>query len=163
MEKWASVSSHPMYEISDIGRVKRLTCVTKGGRKLKEKIIPQSTRGRYLRVNLTNYSTGKQTGLYVHRLVAIAFIPNPLNLPEVNHIDGNKLNNVAANLEWSDRVKNMTHACRTGLAKHTLNMEAARAIRERIKAGEKQSALAREYSVTQQTISLIVRNQRWID
>lgn len=120
-------------------------------------------RGQYLRVALTDYSTGKQTGLYVHRLVTIAFVPNPLNLPEVNHIDGNKLNNVSTNLEWSDRVKNMTHACRTGLAKHTLNMEAAKAIRERIKAGETQSVLAREYSVTQQTISLIVRNKRWID
>ena len=46
----------------------------------------------------------------VHRLVAQSFIPNPLNLPEVNHLDGNKLNPAKSNLEWSDRLGNMKHA-----------------------------------------------------
>ena len=46
----------------------------------------------------------------MHRLVAISFLENPNNLPEVNHIDGNKVNNKLFNLEWVDGVNNMKHA-----------------------------------------------------
>lgn len=51
----------------------------------------------------------------VHRLLAMAFIPNPNSLPEVNHLDGNKLNNAIPNLEWTTHRANMEHALRTGL------------------------------------------------
>ncbi len=51
----------------------------------------------------------------VHRLIALAFIPNPDNLPEINHIDGNPLNNSLENLEWCTHQYNMQHAWDTGL------------------------------------------------
>ena len=61
--------------------------------------------------------------LSLHRLVAIAFIPNPLNKPEVNHIDGNKTHNNANNLEWVTHQENMIHANATGLRSHLHGIE----------------------------------------
>jgi hypothetical protein len=63
--------------------------------------------GRYLRVKLYINNIGKK--VLIHRLVANQFIPNPLNLPEVNHKDGNKRNNNVENLEWSSSIDNMLH------------------------------------------------------
>ena len=71
----------------------------------------------YLQVSLWKNNVGKTH--YVHRLVAEAFIPNPLNLPEVNHKDGNKHNNSVDNLEWVDSSGNSYHAVRTGLRTYT--------------------------------------------
>ena len=67
------------------------------------------TRG-YDRVKL-----GESGMMRIHRLVAEAFIPNPLNLPEVNHKDGDKKNNCVTNLEWVTHQGNMVHAVETGL------------------------------------------------
>lgn len=58
---------------------------------------------------------GKRKRFKVHRLVAMEFIPNPLNRTEINHIDGNKSNNSVENLEWSTRSDNLKHAYATGL------------------------------------------------
>lgn len=55
----------------------------------------------------------------VHRLLAAAYIPNPENLPMINHKDGNKLNNSLGNLEWYNQLGNMQHAFRTGLVNNT--------------------------------------------
>jgi len=60
---------------------------------------------------------GKVKYKYVHRLIAMAFIPNPQFLPEVNHIDGNKQNNSIENLEWATHKYNAHHAVRIGLVK----------------------------------------------
>ena len=58
---------------------------------------------------------GARRGFLVHRLVASIFCPNPLNKPDVNHIDGNKANNLASNLEWCTKSENMVHAVALGL------------------------------------------------
>jgi len=69
----------------------------------------------YMNVSLTK--NGKQTQHRVHRLVAQAFIPNPLNKQQVNHIDGNKKHNVVWNLEWCTCKENIDHALKSGLSR----------------------------------------------
>jgi len=71
---------------------------------------------------------GKRYTRYVHRLVAECFIPNPNNLPEINHINGDKSNNSVENLEWCNHKDNLLHAYRTGLRPNTTpkQREAAR-------------------------------------
>lgn len=69
----------------------------------------------YKYVTIRNHEGKARKHLKVHILVAKAFIPNSSNLPEVNHKDGNKLNNAVSNLEWVTHHQNMTHAGETGL------------------------------------------------
>lgn len=112
--------------------------------------------------NISGYLTLdlKRNTIKVHRLVALAFVPNPDNKPFVNHIDGNKLNPRMDNLEWVTHSENMQHASKTGLLSNTrikikLTYDDIRAIRARCVNGCRingQSALAKEYGVSRQTI-----------
>lgn len=70
-------------------------------------MMEQVTEKVYFRVAL--YKNGKRKWHKVHRLVAKAFIPNPENKPQVNHIDGNKINNSVTNLEWVTDEENKAH------------------------------------------------------
>ena len=70
-------------------------------------------RGGYLTVRLSK--KGKDSTIYVHRLLGFAFIPNPDAKPMINHKDGNKLNNSISNLEWVTHAENMKHAYLIGL------------------------------------------------
>ena len=94
----------------------------------------------------------------IHRLVALTYLTNPNNLPEVNHIDGNKLNNHVDNLEWVTRSENMIHAYAIGLAKPTklLDTSTYEPLLERFLLGESMTALATEHpaSLTRVTINL---------
>lgn len=75
-------------------------------------ILKPHIKNGYLAVNL--FKDGKQKHYYIHRLVAEAFIPNPGNLPEVNHKDCDKTNNHVSNLEWCDRNWNLQHSYENG-------------------------------------------------
>ena len=90
MEYWKQIEGYPHLLVSRTGQV----WTTTYNRLLKQEL---TNRG-YLRVSLSKDKTVK--GGHVHRLVAEAFIPNPDNLPTVDHIDGNKLNNCVENLQW---------------------------------------------------------------
>ena len=102
-----------LYEISNFGRVKSLSKLI--GRRIK----PET----FLKIRITPHGyemvtlckNGKPFNASVHRLIAKAFIENPLNKPCINHIDGNKLNNDISNLEWCTYRENNIHAYRTGL------------------------------------------------
>ena len=106
------------YQISNTGIVKSLSRVVMHlpnmPRKLEEKILQEAyTVNGYSIVSL--WKEGKGYNKYVHKLVATAFIPNPTKLPEVNHEDGNKTNNIPSNLKWCTRKYNVQHALTTGL------------------------------------------------
>lgn len=104
-----AIVQNGLFEVNELGEVYRL-CGRKTG------LVPQSKTGRNGRYRMvTGFVDGKQKAFLVHRLIAEAFIPNPDNLPEVNHIDGNPANNRAENLEWCTRSENANHAFRTGL------------------------------------------------
>jgi hypothetical protein len=104
------------YEVSSNGEVKSLERkVNHNGRTrtVKERVLATSLRAGYKIVKLNK--NGKQETFYVHRLVCAAYIENPENKPEVNHKDGNKLNNDYRNLEWCTHQENVIHAYQTGL------------------------------------------------
>lgn len=97
-----------LYQVSNLGRVKSLARYDSKGRFLKErikKLVPIQTG--YLTTLFC--ADGVLKNMFVHRLVATAFIPNSKNLPEVNHKDENKQNNCVENLEWCDRKYNLAY------------------------------------------------------
>lgn len=116
MEEWKPIKGYEdSYEISTYGRVRSLprTVINKNGIKnhYKERILSQSlsTKG-YPKVIITK--NGKEKCIFPHRLVAETFIPNPDNLPEVNHLDENKLNNHVSNLCWVTTKENCNYGTR---------------------------------------------------
>lgn len=81
--------------------------------KLKNYLSQHDNGKGYKLVSLKVDGARKWKKAYVHRLVALAFIPNPLGLPEINHKDEDKSNNVVSNLEWSSRIENVNHGTGT--------------------------------------------------
>lgn len=117
--EWRSIKEFEgIYEISDTGVVKRCAYLGKTPTQLpcyyeEHFLKPYCNKKGYLRVQLTYL--GKVKTYLVHRLVAEAFIPNPNNLPQVNHIDCDKTNNHVENLEWCTNLENQRHARAHGL------------------------------------------------
>lgn len=125
-----------------------------------KKVKPQPNGKGYLRVSIG----GKLR--FVHRLVAEKYVPNPENKPQVNHKDGNKLNNSAENLEWVTNMENRQHAVKNLLhltgekcSWSKLNQEKVDFIRlhQEITAKE----LAEKYNVSVPTINAVRQNKSW--
>lgn len=103
-ETWKVIDGYENYEVSNLGRVMSLK-YHRGNRKV---ILKQSINAYgYPVVSLSK--NGKSAPIAVHRLVATAFIPNPNNLPQVNHKDECKTNNAVWNLEWCDVSYNVSY------------------------------------------------------
>ena len=101
VEEWKDIKGYEgIYKISNLGKVVRI----KGSQEHPMKIW---NNGRYMEVRLSK--NGKSTHFTLHRLLAVHFIPNPNNLPFVNHIDENKLNNSINNLEWCTQAYNTNY------------------------------------------------------
>lgn len=128
-EIWKDIPNFEGYQVSNLGRVKSLSKFINNNPKsksigyfTKEKILKQfgNTRG-YELVKL--YNNGEKYTKKIHRLVAEAFIPNPQNKPQVNHIDGNKTNNCVENLEWCTCQENVIHSWENNLQKKKIGQE----------------------------------------
>ena len=137
MEIWKDIKNYEgLYQVSNLGNVRRIrqyvmqhkgiTCFERivNERQLKFNYDKQC----YLLVHLCK--DGIRKCKKVHRLVAEAFIENPLNKPYVNHKDGNKKNNNVDNLEWVTPSENNIHACKLGLAHPVLNLKRKKVIKE---------------------------------
>lgn len=119
-EVWKDIEGFEgQYQISNFGRVRSMDRYVKNGRGYRKtcgKILkPYLTCNGYEQVSLGRNGTHKS----IHRLVAIAFIPNPRNLPDVNHKDEDKANNVYTNLEWCNHSYNALYgSCQERLRKY---------------------------------------------
>ncbi len=170
-EIWKDIIGYEgLYQISNLGRVKvmaRNKNVWQASYISKEKVLKQnlSTSG-YYQVALQENNISKH--FKVHRLVAIAFIPNPENKPQVNHINGIKTDNRLENLEWATASENRQHAFDIGLNKRGEKHYSTKFtdndvldIKERLKKGESCTSISMLYKVHRKTISHIKNNITW--
>lgn len=150
-----------LYEVDEEGNVYsiRTTCSR------RRKVLKAYSNGcGYLKVNLYDQE-GNCKKKYIHRIVAEAFLPNPLHLKEVNHIDCNKRNNSVSNLEWCDRKSNLQHSYEHGRKRTCenhgsakLNWLAVHDIRTKMLS---QKQYAEKYHISISNISAIQTNRIW--
>lgn len=151
-EIWRDIKNYEDYQVSNFGRVKSF----KFG---KERILkPTSNTDGYLCVGLCK--DGKMKTCKIHRLVAEAFVPNPKNLPEVDHIDTNKLNCRVENLRWATGEENRKYAVEAGLIRPKLTQEQVRCVRKNPK-GLTLEQLAEKFGISLATVSRIQLGQSY--
>lgn len=148
-----------LYEVDVYGNVYSILRTT-SRRKL---ILKPHIKNGYLAVNL--YKDGKCKHHYIHRLVARAFLPNPHNLPEVNHKNCNKHDNRVVNLERCNRKQNLQHSYDNGLnrtgSKHGCHKLTEKEVIQIKTSSISQKELALKYRVSQSTISAIKTGRLW--
>jgi len=172
-ENWRDVAGYEgVYRVSDLGRVRSLDRMVDGPivqRKSNGKVISLSFVHRYQKVGLQQNGLRKQ--FLVHRLVAAAFIGPCPDGKQVNHLDGDKLNNQPSNLEYVTPSQNTLHAYETGLKKairgtehHSSKLSEADVLEIRATyaaGGITQRKLADSFGVGHKQISKIILRQRW--
>lgn len=173
-EEWRDVLGFEgFYQVSDLGRVRSCDRVVPHSRTgfitLKGRVLKPAISRLYFGVNLCVNASGRSTP--VHTLVARAFKGERPEGFDINHIDGDKLNNRADNLEYCSHLENITHAITAGLwdsrkgQKHgraKLSDSDVSAIRQRIAFGESLTSIARYFGVSHGTISNIKTGKVWV-
>jgi len=177
MELWKEISEYEgLYSVSSLGRVKSIQreVLYSNGRThiVKEKILKQeiSKTTKMKRVTLSKQCSVER--FLVHRLVGKEFIPNPENKSQINHIDGDRLNNTITNLEWCTGSENMMHAYKTNLQTALKEQKCPSAklewcdiheIRDSFKSGITVKTLKTKFNVSEENIRHILRNSTWKD
>ena len=150
--EWRSLKEYPLYIVSEYGDVKNI----KTGKKLKT----QLTYKGYPRLQLFRNGHGKK--IYVHRLVAMLFIPDFHEDLEVNHLDGNKQNNHFSNLAMCTSFQNNLHAKRLGLMNYEGYKLTALEVQDIRKSEiEFVKSLVELYQVSHTTIRQIINHATW--
>ena len=162
--KWAVPPCAPTLIVSDAGHVVRMASSRKVGSRWQtfaEKELGQRLVGAgYLAVSVKE--CGRKRTLYVHRLVAEAFLGTPSDANEVNHLDGDKTNNHAQNLEWTTHSQNLQHAARHGLhGSVVLTPAKVRAVRQMLNKGKSLAVVAQTFGVTSSAINHIKQGRSW--
>jgi DNA-binding NarL/FixJ family response regulator len=176
IEIWKDVVGYEeYYQVSNLGRIKRKPrkIINKGSncvQTLKEReIMPYKWRKGYFVVRLTDENKHVKR-YFIHRLVAQAFIPNPENKSQVNHISGNKADNSVHNLEWVTLQENIEHACMNGLRGNVkgennnyskLTEKDVLEIVELLSKGCAGKEVAQLYNVSETAISYIKTGKTW--
>lgn len=163
MEKWKEIPGYEgAYLISSRGRVKSLK------RKGKTKNIILKTATSKGKKRKEGYHTvalsmgGISSTHFIHRIVAKVFLKKPKGIWQINHKDGNKLNNSVENLEWCTCKKNILHATKSGLRYAKLTSDKVEEIKNKYSKGnQSQGAIAKEYGVNQSVISRIINKRSW--
>ena len=151
-EQWREIENYENYLVSDRGRVYSYYT--------KKFLKPRKNTDGYFQVVLCK--NGIKKSHTIHRLVALAFIPNMFGKRTVNHMDGVKTNNFVSNLEWATYSENNQHAYDNGLQKAKLSEDQVLEIRKLYKAGNYyQKDLGKMFCVDQTLISRIINRKRW--
>lgn len=150
-EEWRSCKDHPDYEVSNLGRVR------KGHRILAITTIPKYG---YVMVQFT--AKPRQKKVYVHRLVAFAFLPEPSSgQVDVDHVDNDKANNAVTNLQWLSRQENVSRKALFGTLRRKISAEQrATMIAEAQNGGDTYCAIAARYGVSAGYLSRLVKDAR---
>jgi hypothetical protein len=149
-EEWKDIEGYEgYYQVSNHGRIRSLDryVQSKNKKTLKKGMIRklQTSHKGYSTITLLKH--GEYKTFQVHRLVAIAFIDNPNNKPQVNHIDCNKENNTPNNLEWATQDENMKHAVENNIFKNFSEKQ-----RKAVVKNQKHATKARRRKVSQLTL-----------
>jgi uncharacterized protein YerC len=161
MEIWKTVPLYEnRYEVSNFGRIKSL----KKPHRTYEKILKPVFQNGYYAIDLGNGINIKR--FLLHRIVCSAFNDNLENKPQVNHKDGNKLNNSLDNLEWCTRSENQLHAIETGLRttkgiKNSQSKLTEDIVLKILKDNRMYKLISNEYNISIPTISDIKRGYSW--
>lgn len=167
MEIWKPISGYEgFYEVSNLGRIRSLEriveCSDGRKRKIKDRTLKGSSySGGYSGVTL--HKDGCAKFVNIHRIVAEAFVPNPLEKEEVNHKDENPGNNHASNLEWVTHKENINYGTRTERAREATTKLQGKAVQQFSKDGKlvaEYESISIAYRATGAFISNIVKCAR---
>ena len=165
-EEWREFPLNSLYYISNQGRVKRKQYTTLNNRVWKERILTNTeTTDHYLKVGIK--INDEQKDKRVHQLVALTWLENPNNYKEVNHINGNKLDNRVENLEWCSSKQNQDHAIDNSLQpkniytyKGKLSKEQRDEVINLFNSGEySRREIGKKFGVSHTTVSAIINNK----
>lgn len=155
MEEWRDIPEYEgIYQISNLGRIKRKNKILKFWNKQGKK-KHYNPKNDYQKTRLSK--NGKIKTYTVHRLVAKTFIPNPENKPQVNHIDGNPLNNCVENLEWCTDKENKIHAIENNLKIYTINTIDRDVMLDLLNSGKTYDEIAEMLGIAKGTVFNYIR------